>query len=43
MSCKYDNEGICDITGASCDKVFICSEDGLWIDKKDTEDVKDYS
>lgn len=33
--CKYDNKGICEITGTPCEDVVLCSDDGVWMDKKD--------
>ena len=36
--CKYETEnGICELCNVECAKVFICSHDGIWIDRKDEE------
>lgn len=35
-NCKYVDEfGNCEIAKIACKKVFICSEDGIYIDKED--------
>lgn len=34
--CKYiDENGNCEIAGIQCDKVVICSEETVYIDKQD--------
>ena len=35
-SCKYlDEFGNCEIAKIACEKVFICSEDGIYVDKEE--------
>lgn len=40
-NCKYVDEfGNCEIAKIACKKVFICSEDGIYVDKEDVNNDK---